>query len=168
MGFKYKKSIKLAPGVKLNVGKKSAGISVGNKYGGISVNSKTGTRARVSAPETGMSYTTKVGSSSSKTASSSKAYTPNSNSTKSPGSKSKKKEYEELIKKKNLTKKKAQSCRTYSLIFSALFILIGLLTASYGWGWLFIILGILFACSAHFYKNLIKACFSSQGKNKNI
>lgn len=73
-------------------------------------------------------------------------------------------EYEDLIKKKNLTKKKAQSCRTYSLIFSALFILIGLLTASYGWGWLFIILGILFACSAHFYKNLIKACFSSQNK----
>lgn len=164
MSLRYRKSIKLAPGVKLNVGKKSIGVSVGNKYGGISVNSKTGTRARVSAPGTGMSYTTKIGSSTSKTASPSKSYTKNANNTKPSEAKSKQEEYEDLIKKQNLTKKKAQSCRTYSLIFSALFILIGLLTISYGWGWLFIILGILFACSAHYYKNLIKACFSSQTK----
>ena len=164
MSLRYRKSIKLAPGVKLNVGKKSIGVSVGNKYGGISVNSKTGTRARVSAPGTGMSYTTKIGSSTSKTASASKSYTKNANNTKPSEAKSKQEEYEDLIKKQNLTKKTAQSCRTYSLIFSALFILIGLLTISYGWGWLFIILGILFACSAHYYKNLIKACFSSQTK----
>ena len=44
MGFKYRKSVKIAPGVKLNVGKKSAGISIGGKYGGVSVNSKTGVR----------------------------------------------------------------------------------------------------------------------------
>ena len=150
MSLRYRKSIKLAPGVKLNVGKKSIGVSVGNKYGGISVNSKTGTRARVSAPGTGMSYTTKIGSSTSKTASASKSYTKNANNTKPSEAKSKQEEYEDLIKKQNLTKKKAQSCRTYSLIFSALFILIGLLTISYGWGWLFIILGILFACSAHY------------------
>lgn len=62
MGLKFRKSIKLAPGVKINVGKKSVGVSIGNKYGGVSVNSKTGARARVSAPGTGASYTTKVGS----------------------------------------------------------------------------------------------------------
>ena len=60
MGTRYRKSIKVAPGVKVNVGKKSVGISVGNEFSGISVNSKTGAHARVSAPGTGMSYTTKI------------------------------------------------------------------------------------------------------------
>jgi hypothetical protein len=60
MGLRFRKSIKLAPGVKLNFGKKSAGISIGGKYGGVSYNNKTGTRARVSAPGTGLSYTTKI------------------------------------------------------------------------------------------------------------
>lgn len=63
LGFRFRKSVKIAPGIKLNVGKKSAGISIGGKYGGISVNSKSGARARVSAPGTGLSYTTKISSS---------------------------------------------------------------------------------------------------------
>lgn len=61
MGTRFRKSIKLAPGVKINVGKKSVGLSVGGKHAGMSFNSKTGTRARVSAPGTGLSYSTKVG-----------------------------------------------------------------------------------------------------------
>ena len=46
---------------KLNIGKKSIGLSLGNKYGGVSINSRTGAQARVSAPGTGLSYTTKLG-----------------------------------------------------------------------------------------------------------
>ena len=60
MGTRFRKSIKLAPGVKINVGKKSVGLSVGGKHAGMSFNSKTGVRARVSAPGTGLSYSTKV------------------------------------------------------------------------------------------------------------
>lgn len=52
MAFRFRKSIKMAPGVKLNVGKKSVGVSVGGKYGGVSFNSRSGSRARVSAPGT--------------------------------------------------------------------------------------------------------------------
>ena len=81
MGLKFRKSIKIAPGVKVNIGKKSAGVSIGGKYGGISMNSKTGTRARVSAPGTGMSYTTKVGSSHKKRSSSQKSDAPEINIT---------------------------------------------------------------------------------------
>jgi hypothetical protein len=66
MGLRFRKSIKLAPCVKLNLGKKSAGISVGGKYGGVSYNTRTGTRARVSAPGTGLSYSTKIDSNKSK------------------------------------------------------------------------------------------------------
>ena len=60
MGFRFRKSVKIAPGVKLNLGKKSAGISVGGKLGGVSMNSRTGAQARVSAPGTGMSFTKKL------------------------------------------------------------------------------------------------------------
>lgn len=66
MGFNFRKSIKIAPGVKLNLGKKSAGISIGGNAGGVSFNTKSGARARVSAPGTGLSYTTKVGGSKAK------------------------------------------------------------------------------------------------------
>ena len=66
MGFKFRKSIKVAPGVKLNLGKKSAGISFGGKKGGISFNSKSGARLRTSIPGTGISYSTKLGGGSSR------------------------------------------------------------------------------------------------------
>lgn len=62
MGFRFRKSVKVAPGVRLNIGKKSAGVSIGGKVGGVSINSKTGAAARVSAPGTGVSYTSKVSS----------------------------------------------------------------------------------------------------------
>lgn len=64
MGLRFRKSVKVAPGVKLNVGKKSVGVSLGGKYGGVSFNSMSGARARVSAPGTGISYSTKIGNSS--------------------------------------------------------------------------------------------------------
>ena len=60
MGSRFRKSIKIAPGVKINIGKKSVGMSVGGKYGGMSFNSRSGARARVSAPGTGLSYSTKI------------------------------------------------------------------------------------------------------------
>lgn len=77
MGLKFRKSIKIAPGVKLNLGKKSAGISIGGKHGGISYNTRTGTRARVSAPGTGLSYSTKVSGTSKKSGNSSTASATN-------------------------------------------------------------------------------------------
>ena len=61
MGTRFRKSVKIAPGVKLNVGKKSVGVSVGGKHGGVSMNSRNGARARVSAPGTGLSYSEKIG-----------------------------------------------------------------------------------------------------------
>ena len=59
MGLRFRKSVKIAPGVKLNIGKKSVGVSVGGKHGGGSFNSKSGARARISAPGTGLSYSKK-------------------------------------------------------------------------------------------------------------
>lgn len=62
MGLRFRKSIKIAPGVKLNFGLKSVGVSIGGKHAGISINSRTGATARVSAGHgTGLSYVTKIG-----------------------------------------------------------------------------------------------------------
>ena len=39
MGFRFRKSFKIAPGVRVNIGKKSVGISAGVKGARVSVNS---------------------------------------------------------------------------------------------------------------------------------
>jgi len=58
MGFRFRKSIKIAPGVRLNVGSKSMGISVGGKGLRYSVNSRRGSRITAGIPGTGVSYST--------------------------------------------------------------------------------------------------------------
>lgn len=58
MGFGFRKSFKIAPGVRLNVGKKGiSSVSVGSKGARVSVGKK-GTRTTISAPGTGLSYST--------------------------------------------------------------------------------------------------------------
>lgn len=58
MGLNFRKSFKIAPGVRLNVGKKGlSSVSLGGKGVRVSVGRK-GTRTTVSAPGTGLSYST--------------------------------------------------------------------------------------------------------------
>ncbi|MED4225739.1 DUF4236 domain-containing protein [Neobacillus cucumis] len=61
MGFGFRKSFKIAPGVRLNVGSKSVGISAGVKGLRYSINSRTGSRVTASIPNTGIYYTTSGG-----------------------------------------------------------------------------------------------------------
>lgn len=56
MGLRFRKSIKIAPGVRMNLSKKGVGMSVGGKGARYSI-SATGRRtASVSIPGTGISY----------------------------------------------------------------------------------------------------------------
>ena len=66
MGLRFRKSIKIAPGVRLNIGKKSVGISAGVKGARVSVNSSGRVTKSVGIPGTGLSYvtTSKIGGSS--------------------------------------------------------------------------------------------------------
>ncbi len=57
MGLRFRKSFKIAPGVRVNVSKKSVGISAGVKGARVSVNSSGRTTKTVSLPGTGLSYT---------------------------------------------------------------------------------------------------------------
>ena len=67
MGFRFRKSFKIAPGVKLNVGKKSVGVSVGGKGFRTSVNSSGRRTTSVGIPGTGLSYVTTSSSKKKKT-----------------------------------------------------------------------------------------------------
>lgn len=78
MGGRFRKSFKVAPGVRVNIGKKSVGLSVGGRGAGMSFNSRTGTRARVSVPGTGLSYSTKIGGSNKRKKSTAKPETHSS------------------------------------------------------------------------------------------
>lgn len=55
MGFRFRKSFKLAPGVRVNLSRKGAGVSLGGKGLTHSIG-PGGRRTTVSAPGTGLSY----------------------------------------------------------------------------------------------------------------
>lgn len=66
MGIRFRKSVNVAPGVRLNIGKKSASVSVGGKGFHTSV-STTGRRTRsVGIPGTGISHVSTSGGKRSK------------------------------------------------------------------------------------------------------
>jgi hypothetical protein len=54
--FRFRRSIKLLPGVRLNFGKKSASISVGTRGASYTIGTR-GSRTTVGIPGTGLSYT---------------------------------------------------------------------------------------------------------------
>lgn len=66
MGFRFRKSIKLGKGVRINFNKKSAGISFGTKGARYSINSNGRRTASVGIPGTGLYYTKTSGGSSHK------------------------------------------------------------------------------------------------------
>ena len=59
MGFRFRKSIKLFPGVRLNLSKSGVSTSIGRPGATINIGQR-GTRATVGIPGTGLSYSEKV------------------------------------------------------------------------------------------------------------
>lgn len=76
MGMRFRKSFKIAPGVKLNLSKRGIGVSAGVKGARVSLNSKGRVTKSVGIPGTGISYvsSSKLGASKKK-ATSAKAST---------------------------------------------------------------------------------------------
>ena len=74
MGLRFRKSFKVAPGVKVNIGKKSSSVSFGGKGARYTVSSSGRRTKSVSIPGTGISYVdTKTPGSGNKKSSSSKS-----------------------------------------------------------------------------------------------
>lgn len=61
MGFRLHRSMKLFPGVRLNLSKSGLGLSLGIPGAHLSLNPKYGTRATMGIPGTGLSYSQKIG-----------------------------------------------------------------------------------------------------------
>lgn len=59
MGWRFRKSFKIAPGVRLNIGKKGISTSIGPKGAKVNIG-PNGTRFTASIPGTGLSYTTRL------------------------------------------------------------------------------------------------------------
>ncbi len=56
MGFRFRKSIKIAPGIKLNIGKKGiSSVSIGKRGASVNISGK-GTRSTIGIPGSGLSY----------------------------------------------------------------------------------------------------------------
>ena len=70
MGFRFRRSIKIAPGIRLNVGKRGISTTLGGRGASINVGSK-GVYANTGIPGTGLSYRSKIAGGSGRTASSS-------------------------------------------------------------------------------------------------
>lgn len=61
MGFRFRKSFKIAPGVKLNINKKSFGLTIGKRGAHYTINSKGKRTTSIGIPGTGLSYTSTSG-----------------------------------------------------------------------------------------------------------
>ncbi len=57
MGFRYRRSIRLGKGLRLNLSKSGTSLSVGGRGATMSI-SKRGTRTTLGLPGTGLSYST--------------------------------------------------------------------------------------------------------------
>jgi hypothetical protein len=55
--FRFRRSFRLLPGLRLNLGKRSASLSVGVRGAHVTFGGPQGTRTTISAPGTGLSYT---------------------------------------------------------------------------------------------------------------
>jgi len=55
--FRFRRSIRILPGVRINIGKQSTSVSVGVPGAHATLGGPTGTRTTVGLPGTGLSYT---------------------------------------------------------------------------------------------------------------
>lgn len=60
MGFRFRKTFKLLPGIRLNLSRRGVTASIGKPGATLNVGGKGGPRATVGIPGTGMSYTERL------------------------------------------------------------------------------------------------------------
>jgi hypothetical protein len=56
MGFRFRKSIKIIPGIRLNISKSGISTSIGGRGATLNVNGEGKSRVTVGLPGTGLSY----------------------------------------------------------------------------------------------------------------
>lgn len=122
MGLRFRKSVKIAPGVRVNVGKKSTSVSVGGKGFRHTVSSSGRKTTTVGVPGTGLSYVS--------------------------SSKKHRKPTDEAPVQYSARSHKGAG--VVCLLLAALTLLIGLLSFSVG-GWIFLIFCAVFSLLGFYY-----------------
>ena len=123
MGLRFRKSFKLAPGVRVNVGKKSASVSVGGKGAHYTVSSTGRRTSSVGIPGTGLSYV--------------ETHTAGKKAS-APGEAS------------GPSRRTFKVCGVIFMVLAVLSLLIGLLTVSVG-GWFFLVFAVPFLILGRIY-----------------
>jgi hypothetical protein len=59
VGFRFRRTLRIAPGIRWNIGMRSTSVRLGNRAFGVTLGTR-GNRATVSAPGTGLSYSQRV------------------------------------------------------------------------------------------------------------
>jgi hypothetical protein len=63
MGFRFRKSFRIAPGIRINLSKKGlSSVSLGGRGATLNVGSDSGSRVTVGIPGTGLSYSERLAS----------------------------------------------------------------------------------------------------------
>ena len=96
MGFRFRKSVKIAPGIKLNLSKSGGSLSLGGRGATFNISSK-GIRSTYSIPGTGISYVTQT--SSGRSTNSSSSYSSNRSAYKELLMQQKEEEKQRLLQK---------------------------------------------------------------------
>lgn len=124
MGLRYKKSIKVAPGVKINLNKKSSSITIGGKGYHKTFNSNGQTTTSVNLPVKGLSYTDRKNGASKRK---STTYTSSASST--PAASSSTVRTTSTSKEKNVAKKEKKPATTVLLLDkpTIAFVIIGII-----------------------------------------
>ena len=164
MGFRFRKSFKIAPGVKLNINKKSFGLTIGKRGAHYTINSKGKRTTSIGIPGTGLSYTSTSGGRKKKKVkkSTTKNYTSKQYTTVSQNTPN-----ITQSTKANLSPE-TKTLYHYIYLIAGIFLIIwGLLKAIFTPGFiLFALLGLYLVKKSRQYTNGIEQDNTMQGENK--
>ena len=132
MGFRFRKSIKIAPGVKLNFNKNSTSISIGKRGARYTVNSNGKETVSIGIPGTGLYYTESV--------------------TRKGKTKNKTKKVIKESVQHVYSEKTYNICSKIMFVLSIVSFLIGIPTFLFG-GFLFVLLGLFTLYCSKIFKN---------------
>lgn len=116
MGFRFRKRIKIAPGININLSKSGISTSLGTRGATVNIGKK-GARATVGLPGTGLSYQTKLGARSNKGAPKAAVQTPG---LEAPSTLP---EVWRSLQSSSLTEGDGLGCLLHAMMLSAIFIL---------------------------------------------
>ncbi|GFO85119.1 DUF4236 domain-containing protein [Anaerostipes butyraticus] len=137
MGLRFRKSVKILPGVKINFNKKSTSVTIGGRGAKYTISSTGKKTKTVGIPGTGLYYT------------------------ETSNEKRKSNEFVQQKQPKTYSPKTYKICGIIMILLSLLCLMIGLPTFAFG-GLIFVIFAIISFCIGRFYLKTAKKIINQQ------